>query len=168
MKKPSKLVTSSKRPPNPRGHNQWTNADPVEPYTIRFIRAKSYLEQGKTLEETRRLTGLAVLTIRKIREGIISTDPRLVSEIKKAESSRLAVIGAKILDHAGNDETILKSSLLQATTAYSQLVDKRRLLDGQSTNNVAIHSTLDELSARGNDITEKLKDLTAHFGAIDS
>lgn len=123
---------------NKNGHNQWTQKDFIEPYTIRYARAKVYLDQGKTLKEINQLTGLSNTTLVNIRHGRIKPEKYLVEQLKKGESAKISLIAHTILDSINQDDYD-KASLLQKTTAFSQLVDKRRLLDGQSTSNESIN-----------------------------
>lgn len=68
------------------------------------------------------------------------------------------MLSNKILDNV-TETDIEKASLLQKTTSYSQLLDKRRLLDGESTENLSIHSTVKSFEDQKENISEQLKSL---------
>lgn len=98
------------------------------------------LDQGKTYDQIHAATGLSSRTIAKISKGEIEISPSWVKPLKSVESAKLSALTHQILDSISPD-VISKASLLQRTTAAAQLIDKRRLIDGESTANV-LHADL--------------------------
>ncbi len=126
---------------NKRGRNQFSKAAwDSTPYAMKYIQAKVMLDQGKTYEQIKGVTGLSSATIAKVSKGEIEISPSWTKQLKSVESSKLTDLTHQILDSITPD-VISKSSLLQRTTAAAQLIDKRRLIDGESTANV-LHADL--------------------------
>lgn len=116
------------------------------------------INEGKKYSEIQLATGLSKPTICNIKNGKIRVNLDLVGTIKKHESAKLVMLSNKILDNV-TETDIEKASLLQKTTSYSQLLDKRRLLDGESTENLSIHSTVKSFEDQKENISEQLKSL---------
>ena len=126
---------------NRGGRNQYSKqAWEDTPYSFKFIQAKTMLQQGKTYQQVHAATGLSSATIAKISKGEIEISPSWIKPLKQVESAKLSALTHQILDSITPD-VISKSSLLQRTTAAAQLIDKRRLIDGESTANV-LHADL--------------------------
>jgi len=76
-------------------------------------------------------------------------------EFKKNKADILSVIQSKIINGI-NESDIKKASLLQKTTAVSQLIDKERLERGQSTENVSIQALMSDLDQKEKEIMERI------------
>lgn len=61
-------------------------------------------------------------------------------ELKEELGSRLIKNAGILFEKAMDDKRVEKSSTLQLTTAASIMVDKSRLIDGESTENVILHT----------------------------
>lgn len=169
-KSPATRAILKKRSNNSKGSNQYSYEKSLTPYSIRYALAKSVLDQGKTITEAVRYSGLCKETVSRIKHGVIKLADEVVASIKAHESRKLAYLGNHILDSI-NDKDIEKSSLLQKVTASSILIDKRRLLDNQSTSNVSVISALESMSnmeSSHDEILNKLKAITVDNQAITS
>lgn len=109
-------------------------------YQIKYVQAKSLLEQGKTYKQISASTGLSEPTIAKISTGRTEISPSWLKSVKSIESQKLTYLIHTILD-AITPEKLAASSSTQLVTSAAILVDKRRLLDGESTVNI-LHSDL--------------------------
>lgn len=161
-KSPATKAILKKRSNNAKGSNQYSYEKSLTPYSIRYALAKSVLDQGKTITEAVRYSGLCKETVSRIKHGVIKLADEVVANIKQHESRKLAYLGNHILDSI-NEKDIEKSSLLQKVTASSILIDKRRLLDNQSTSNVSVISALESMSnmeSSHDEILNKLKAIT--------
>jgi hypothetical protein len=128
-------------PKNRTGRNQYTQSVWQDtPYSLKYIQAKTMLDAGKTYDQIRGATGLSSATIAKVSKGEIEISPSWLKPVKSVESAKLTALTHQILDSISPDD-ISKSSLLQRTTAAAQLIDKRRLIDGESTANI-LHADL--------------------------
>lgn len=134
-------IVDTPAPKRGTGRNQFSKAAwDTTPYSLKYIQAKTLLNEGKTYKHITAVTGLSSTTIARVSKGEIEISPSWIKPLKSAESSKLSVLIHSILDSITPD-VIEKSSLLQRTTAASQLVDKRRLIDGESTANI-LHADL--------------------------
>lgn len=145
---------------NRAGRNQYSKQAWEEtPYSLKYVMAKSMLDSGKTYAQVTAATGLSSATIAKISKGEIEISPSWIKPLKSIESAKLSALTHQILDSITPDD-IAKASLLQRTTAAAQLIDKRRLIDGESTANVLhadLMSTLADDRARLMHQLEQLK-----------
>lgn len=149
-----------KRPNNLFGRNGFTkeNKPGLTPYTLKYMYAMSLIDEGKTIREIQYATGLCKQTINRLKKGEIKLATEIISQVKKYESAKLSTITHTILD-AITDEDLHKASLLQKTTAASQLIDKRRLIDGESTENVSVQSMLKNMNAYSDKLADRLKEI---------
>lgn len=144
------------------GHNQFTarNNFSTSPYQLKFVQCKAMLDDGKTYDQIRAVTGMSHSTIARVSKGEIELSPSWVKSIKKVESNKLTGIIHAILDSITPD-VIAASSLLQRTTAASQLVDKRRLIDGESTHNISHAGLIETLDADRAELMKRLATIEA-------
>jgi hypothetical protein len=128
-------------PKNRTGRNQYTQSVWQDtPYSLKYIQAKAMLDAGKTYDQVRGATGLSSSTIAKVSKGEIEISPSWVKPIKSVESVKLTGLIHSILDSITVDD-IKKTPLYQRVTSAAILVDKRRLIDGESTANI-LHADL--------------------------
>lgn len=124
-----------------RGANRFSKAAwENTPYSLKYVQAKSMLESGKTYNQITSVTGLSSRTIAKISKGEIEISPSWVKPLKSIESNKLSLLIHQILD-AITPEKLIASSATQLVTSAAILLDKRRLIDGESTANV-LHADL--------------------------
>jgi hypothetical protein len=142
------VLTRRNRNMNPTGKNQWTFEKSLTPYSVRYALAHVMLKQGKTIRVTAQMSGLCVQTVVRIKKGEIKLANEWIEEVKKCESAKHTFLANMILDSIDSQD-IAKASLLQKVTSSSILIDKRRLIDGQSTVNVNHLASLDQLTALG-------------------
>lgn len=123
----------------------YTNFDPLFPHSLKYATAKVLLDSGMQKQQIIKRTGLANDTIVDIQSGKIKPLPKIVEMVKHSLSSKLALLEQKILDSI-DQEDLNKASLLQKTTAFAQLFDKRRLDSNLSTENVGISGSISNLT----------------------
>lgn len=88
----------------------------------------------------------------------------LSSNIKKTMSDKFYVGASKLFAVAMEDKKLDKASTLQLTTAASQLIDKARLLDGDSTENIGmVIKRYESAKTKGQQIDEELDRLNAQL-----
>lgn len=156
----SDSLTSKRVGRNPKGINRYTKADSsgLTPYSLKYLYAQTLIDEGKGYKEINSLTGLCHATIAKLKRGEIKLATNLVHIAKKHESQKLTTITHTILD-AISASDLEKASLLQKTTAASQLIDKRRLIDGESTENVSVQSMAKTFSEYSDKLADRLKEI---------
>jgi hypothetical protein len=103
---------------------------------MRHIQAKTLLDEGKTYAQVTAATGLSSKTIAAIVSGRIEISPSWITSVKKFESQKLTVLAHQFLD-AITPEKISACSVPQLVTSAAIVIDKRRLIDGESTSNIA-------------------------------
>ncbi len=157
------LMTAHKRhSPNKTGRNQYTNIiNNFVPYPLKYAIADALLKDNKTIQYVIDYTGLSKETVCRLKKGEIKLLSSVADKVKEHEAENLVMLGNSILDRI-SEKDIEKASLLQKTTSYCQLLDKRRLLDGESTENVNYLGKLDVLvngSAKANVMLSKLESI---------
>ena len=98
------------------------------------------LDAGKTYEQIHGATGLSSATIAKVSKGEIEISPSWLKPVKSVESAKLTGLIHTILDSITLDD-ISRAPVYQRVTSAAILIDKRRLIDGESTANV-LHADL--------------------------
>jgi hypothetical protein len=141
---------------NKRGLNQFSVHNTLTPYGLRFIHAKTLIDEGKTVDQIMASTGLCRESVVRVKKGEIKLADSWVEAAKRVESKKLTFLSNTILDSI-NEKDLNSASLLQKTTAASQLIDKRRLIDGESTQNVAHAGLIDTLAQDREALMARLK-----------
>lgn len=114
------------------GRNQFSREGWEQtPYSLKYIQAKTMLDQGKGYDAIVAATGLSSATISKVKKGIIEISPSWVKTLKSVESTKLTLLIHQLLDSV-TPEKIAASSATQIFTSAAILLDKRRLIDGES------------------------------------
>lgn len=129
------------------------------PYSLRTSIAKELLDNNKTVRYVVKYTGLSNEIVMQIKKGYLDSCNTFVEQIKKDESGKITYLANSILDSV-NQTDLNKASLLQKITSASILIDKRRLLDGESTENVNYLGKLDVLvnnAERSRAVLDKIK-----------
>lgn len=156
----AKAVLMQRRSPNKLGKNQFTFEKSLTPYSMKYALAETLLKQGKTITATATMTGLCRNTVMKVKNGEIKLANEWVSALKGHESAKHTFLSNLILDSI-NSRDLEKASLLQKVTSSSILIDKRRLLDGESTANVNHLASLDNLSNMAQEIAQTMSKFEA-------
>ena len=134
--------------------------DRLVPYSLKTSIAKELLDNGKSIRYVAKYTRLSDEIVCRIKKGEMEACNNFVEQIKKDESGKITYLANSILDSV-NQADLTKASLLQKITSASILIDKRRLLDGESTENVNYLGKLDVLvnnAGRSKNILDKLKE----------
>lgn len=153
--------TPKRKSNNSQGLNGYKNkhiSQAITPYTLKYLYAQTLIDEGRTYSEIQLATGLCRETIARLKKGEIKVASHLVDIAKKHESQKLTTITHTILD-AISASDLEKASLLQKTTAASQLIDKRRLIDGESTENVSVQSMAKTFSEYSDKLADRLKEI---------
>lgn len=145
---------------NIKGINSRSLINNFIPYPLKYAIADALLKDGKTINYVINYTGLSREIVCRIKTGEIKLQSRVVDRIKEHEQDNLVFLGNSILDNI-TQEDLQKASLLQKTTSYCQIVDKRRLLAGQSTENVSIAAKYDSITP------EKVSEANNLLNALD-
>lgn len=144
---------------NIKGINQYSIVNNFVPYPLKYAIADALLKDGKTINYVINYTGLSRDVVFKLKSGDIKLQSRVAERVKEHEQENLVFLGNSILDNI-TQEDLQKASLLQKTTSYCQLLDKRRLLAGESTENVNHLAKLDVLvnsAKRADNMLDKLE-----------
>lgn len=130
--KPRALTAKNRTGRNQHSQSVWQDT----PYSLKYIQAKAMLDAGKTYEQIHGATGLSSATIAKVSKGEIEISPSWVKPLKSVESVKLSTLIHSILDSITPDD-IARAPMYQRVTSAAILIDKRRLIDGESTANIA-------------------------------
>lgn len=148
---------------NKMGSNQYSLINNFIPYPLKYAIADALLKDGKTVKYVMNYTGLSRDVIVKLNNGQIKLLNKVADQVKEHETTNLVMLGNSILDRI-SEKDVENASLLQKTTAYCQLLDKRRLLAGESTENVGYLGKLDVLINGAG----KSKDMLAKLESVDN
>lgn len=80
-----------------------------------------------------------------------------ITNFRENEVNLLDSAKMRIIVEALSPDKLKKSSTLQLTTAYSQLFDKTRLLQGKSLNNIDLHVEMTSRDKLGDEIANLMK-----------
>lgn len=127
------------------GINQYAVTNSLVPYPLRYAIADALLKDGKPINYVIKYTALSRETVCKLKNGEIKLIRSVADKVLEHETDNLVILGNTLLDRI-SEKDVENASLLQKTTAYCQLFDKRRLLNNQSTGNVSIVQQLAEIS----------------------
>lgn len=122
---------------------------------LRYDQRLSYKEIGDILGVSKQAVEARISNVIKL-----LGDKDKIGEFIARESSILSNAREMLISAALDPDAIKKSSTLQLTTAYSQLFDKQRLIDGKSTSNVAYS----DMTASEAEIEERIKQLSYSMG----
>lgn len=147
---------------NQKRVNQFTFEKSIIPYSVKYSLCKALLKENKTIRDIMTLTGLCRATILKVKKGEIKVAEHWLEQIKRDESGKFTFLSNTILDSI-NSNDLEKSSLLQKVTSASILIDKRRLIDGQSTENVSIVQRLSEIQPKADQADKLLETIKSRL-----
>ena len=134
--------------------------------------ALSLYASGYSEQQTCDLVGVSKTTIHRwvtqnIDDGGFLDEYGLhqaANHIKSRMANRQMIMASNILESV-SEEDMRKASLLQKTTAHCQLVDKSRLLSGDSTENISvIYGKRDKLEDKVSQKEQELRDLANELG----
>lgn len=87
----------------------------------------------------------------------------LVQNIKKTMADKCYTMANKVA-HNITDEDVEKASLVQKTTAIGTLIDKGRLLEGKSNNNIDVHyQQVEKIASEEDRIAQEIKELESQI-----
>lgn len=159
------LMKAHKRhSPNKTGRNQYSNIiNNFVPYPLKYAIADALLKDNKTIQYVIDYTGLSRETVCRLKKGEIKLLNSVVDRVKEHEQANLVMLGNSILDRI-SEKDIENASLLQKTTSYCQLLDKRRLLAGESTENVNHLAKMDILFSK----RDEAKNVLGKLKSVDN
>ena len=132
----NKPVALKRKAVNRYSRDAWEST----PYALKYVQAKTMLDQGKTYDHITAVTGMSSATIAKVSKGEIEISPAWLKPVKSLESAKLTTIIHQLLDSI-TPEKLAATPTYQLTTSAAILIDKRRLIDGESTANI-LHADL--------------------------
>ena len=112
--------------------NQYTAIAPALSHQVRKSWGRSLLDQGKTYNEIRRITGLSPSTISGLRKGDVEYNSSLAEAIQKTETDELRIIGAVARDRILSDLQSSKTNPIATIAAMDRAFQQRRTLEGQA------------------------------------
>ena len=133
----------------------------TDPLSIKKALARVLINQGESLANIHRKTGLASQTIQNIRDDKTEVNQELVEQLAKTEGQKLTLAIHAHLDEAMRGDKIAKLNALQNTIAVGILIEKRELLAGRAT--VRVGGDLSDQALR--DRIEALEDDLRRQGA---
>lgn len=148
---------------NKLGKNQFSIENTITPYSMRYSLASALLSEGKSISYVVNYTGLCKETVSRIKRGEIKLLNKWVDAIKTHETGKITFLSHSILDSV-NQGDLDKASLLQKVTSASILIDKRRLLAGESTENVNHLAKLDVLFSK----RDEAKNVLGKLKSVDN
>ena len=128
--------------------NTVTTLPPPQPNTPKDIPLESIIELYQKGLSTRQIAKLLNCTHPNIVQRLKEYKKEIlgIESFKKNRSDILAIVQSRIINKI-TESDVKKASLLQKTTAISQLYDKERLERGQSTSNLAVQSIATDLQS---------------------
>ena len=125
-----------------------TTLPPPQPNTPKAIPLESIIELYQKGLSTRQIAKLLNCTHPNIVQRLKEYKREVlgIETFKKNRGDIFALFQSKIINKVTEDD-YKKASLLQKTTAISQLYDKERLERGQSTSNLAVQSVATDLQS---------------------
>jgi hypothetical protein len=104
-----------------------------------------YFSQGLSERKIASLTGVSRHVVRKVVKRLDVDKNELLDHIKKNMANDLMLGAQKFLTVATSPGKLEKASLLQAVTGMGIAIDKARLLQGESTENLSIRANVSKL-----------------------
>ena len=95
------------------------------------LATKALLESGASVRKAAKLSGLALDTVRAIRD-CKTLDPDRVARIKEGMAGKLYDTANRSIDSI-TDDKLAKSTAVQAMTTAAIAIDKARLIEGKAT-----------------------------------
>lgn len=138
--------------PAPRSYQQLT--------TGRKIVIKTMVEAGIPYRQIAAMERVSVATVHGVAHDneLIEMSPEIVAKTKAALSGRAYVLADRSISKAGEETRLDKMNSYQLTVMGSIMIDKARLMDGMSTENLALHTMSERLQSGSKDL-ENVKNM---------
>lgn len=132
--------------PIPRSYQQLT--------TGRKIVIKTMVEAGVPYRQIAAMERVSVATVHGVAHDneLIEMSPEIVAKTKAALSGRAYILADRSISKAGEETRLDKMNSYQLTVMGSIMIDKARLMDGMSTENLALHTMSERLQSGAKDI----------------
>lgn len=153
--------------PNAKGYkkpsNRWLS-------TGKKIAILAMLQNGIPAWQVAMMEGVSKTTVRSIELDpyLQQLKPEIVEGTRKMLASRFYLLSDKSVDKASDDEKMDKMSAYQLTMMAAVAVDKARLMDGQSTENLAVHNISDNIRSSSNEMDAMKASLIKRFKILDA
>ena len=142
-----------------------TNAVKLIPDEVKCFMI-SEIMHGETMESVSQRFNISPADLKSVVNDPSFKSPMYMDLMARAEGvlkSRISYIATRVMSSI-SDKDIQQASLLQKTTAISQMIDKLRLLDNKSTSNVAmvydiVHTETNEAKLQKQQIAGELERL---------
>lgn len=128
--------------------------------TGRKFAIRAMLESGLSQSKIAALEGISKSTVHDIAHDpeIAELDPKIVGKTKAMMAGRAYLFADRAISKAGEEDRMDKMNSYQLTVMGSIMIDKARLLDGLSTDNIALHNVSEQLQSGAREI-ESVKDM---------
>lgn len=126
--------------------------------TGKKLAIRAMLQHGMSEWQIAAMEGTSRSTVNAIRNDkrLDELNPALVATTKRMLSSRFYLLADKAVDRAGEDDRLEKMSSYQLAMIGAVSVDKARLMDGQSTENLAFKGVNEQVQTGLQDL-ERMK-----------
>lgn len=143
-----------------KGKNRYSHPGIRKPHlsTGRKMAIRAMLDHGMSGNQIAIMEGVSTSTIYSIRDDKNLTDlnPKYVEKTRQLLASRFYVLADKAIEKAQEEDRIDKMNSYQLTMMGAVSVDKARLMDGMSTENVSVRTLNDQVNNSRNEL-ESLK-----------
>ncbi|MGR3218425.1 MAG: helix-turn-helix domain-containing protein [Candidatus Anammoxibacter sp.] len=115
----------------------------TKPKLISTAKMIELSEKGVSYSDVARILGCSKQTV-SARLKKIDYTPQSIKDYRENEANMLSLVRSRIVLSLDAD-TIQKANLLQRTTSLGILLDKERLITGQSTGNIAVKHVFESI-----------------------
>lgn len=128
--------------------------------TGRKLVVKAMLESGLSYRQIAASENISLDTVHSIAYDpeIVELTPGLLDKTKRMLAGRAYLLADRSISKAGEEDRLDKMNAYQLTIMSSVMIDKARLMDGQSTENLALHTLSEQLQSGAKDI-DNVKDM---------
>jgi hypothetical protein len=122
--------------------------------TGRKIAIKAMLDSGFPERQIAALENVSPATVNNIRHDpeLQDLSPSIVEKTKSMLASRAYVMADRSISKAAEEDRLDKMNSYQLTVMGSIMIDKARLMEGMSTENLALHSVSEHLKNGANEL----------------
>lgn len=126
----------------------------------RRIVIKAMIDSGLSYRKIANLEGVSLASIFDISKDdeIKELAPEILGKTKKMLAGRAYVLADRSISKAGQEDRLDKMNSYQLSLIGSMMIDKARLMDGASTENIALHSISEHLENGSKDL-DSMKDM---------
>ncbi len=121
---------------------------PTRPTKKELAQIKAFSDMGHTPTAVAKLVGRSHHTVIKYLDSEVFNDPEIgaiVSRIKEKEAQDLCLLGAKSRKRLHDLLDGGKTKVIETVALMDRAFQQRRLLEGTSTENIALHAILQEI-----------------------